>query len=129
MAERTTEHLAENPTDLHDQPKSLAASVNNLRTDFAGFRGSMESDMRTIRWAGSFFAAILVVLVGCAINPSWQAAVLNTDVKVQGSRLEKVEQRLDRADQQLDQIERRFDRVNAQLAAVLQRSDQAKAIL
>lgn len=112
---------------MHEQLKNLAAGVNNLRTDFAVFRGSMESDTRTIRWAGSFFAGILVVLVGCAINLSWQAAVRNTDVKVQGSRLEKVEQRLDRADQQLDQIERRFDRVDAQLAAVLQRFDRAKA--
>jgi hypothetical protein len=85
---------------LAEDIKGLTASMHTLREDFAGFK----ADMRLVRWVGTFFAGILVVLVGAAITLSWGASALNSEVKQQGVRLDKVEGKLDLILQRLDQV-------------------------
>ncbi|HKI19676.1 MAG TPA: hypothetical protein VKA15_17445 [Isosphaeraceae bacterium] len=106
---------------LADDIKGLTASVNGLRTDFAGFKGSTETQLKIIvglaRWVAAGFAGgVLTVAVGAG-GVIWAASALHSKVEQQGVRLDKVDQRL-------DQVERRFDRVDQQLGQIIQRLDQ-----
>jgi archaellum component FlaC len=106
---------------LAEEIKGLTTSVNGLRTDFAGFKASTETQLKTIvgigRWvAASFAGGVLTIAVGAA-GVIWAASALHSKVEQQGVRLDKVEQRLDKVDQQLGQV-------NQQLGQIIQRLDQ-----
>ena len=115
---------------LADDIKGLTASVNGLREDFAGWKGSVETELSLIRtlgkWILAAFTSIAIVALTGAGGLIWSAATLSGEVKHQGGRLEKIEVKLDKVDQRLDQVERRFDRVVVEhhLPAVLVGEDQ-----
>jgi hypothetical protein len=98
--------------------EKLEGRIDGLTATLADFRletekrfGSVEKvlsgileQLRFIRWIGVFFAGILVILVGASIGVTWNASALNSEVKHQGQRLEKVEARLDAIDRKLDTL-------------------------
>jgi hypothetical protein len=123
-----------NPTataaDIHELGKSLAdfrvevaQAFGRVETDLAGFRSGIERELRLIRWAGTFFASVPVLLVGITIAIAHQvgrtvAAVeslrestgeLKSLAREHGGRLEKVERRLDGIDAKLDTLIRRTE--------------------
>ena len=125
------EHLRESDHRLADEVKGLAASVNDLRSDFRVFERSVEKELKIIRWLGVFFSAILLAVVGGSGRMVWAAATLTAEVKYQGVRLDKVDQRLDKVDQRLEKIEQQLGQqatnltqVNQQLGLIFQRLDQ-----
>jgi hypothetical protein len=87
-----------------------------LADDLAAFRletekrfGAVETtlagileQLKFIRWIGVFFAGVLVTIVATSIGITWSASALNSEVKTQGQRLDKVEARLDAMGKQLD---------------------------
>jgi hypothetical protein len=83
-----TDHLA-------DDIKELTLSVNGLKTAFASFRGSVETQFALLKWIGVFFASVLVAVVGGAVAVSWTASSVVSEIKQQGVRLEKIERQLD----------------------------------
>ena len=105
------------PTELlADEIKDLTVSMGALRTEFAGFRGVVETKLSLIeaigRWIVRFSAGVLVAIVVGAASIAWRASSLESEVRQQGVRLGRVEQqlgRLDKIEQQLGQIIQRLD--------------------
>jgi predicted nucleic acid-binding Zn-ribbon protein len=139
------DQLRDSDRRLSDEVKGLAASVNRLHSDLYGFERSVEKELKFIRWVGVFFAVTLVAVVGGSGRVVWDAATITAEVKHQGVRLDKVDQRLDKMEQQLghqatnlNKVEQRLDKVeqqlgqqatslnqvNQQLGLILQRLDQ-----
>ncbi len=105
-----TELLAEDVRDLRESNRQIAVEIKGILTGLA----TVQTELRFIRWIGAFFAGILVMLVGGAITLSWNASALNSEVKQQGGRLEKIEQqfgRLDKIEQQLGQVVLKVDHI------------------
>jgi hypothetical protein len=126
-----TEVNTEDIRDIRESIKGLTASVNDLRTEFAGFKGATETQLKLIvglaRWvAAGFWGGVLTIAVGAG-GVIWAASALHSRVEQQGGRLDKIEAKLDKVDQRLEQVERRFDRTDAKLDAIVQRLDQVVA--
>jgi predicted nucleic acid-binding Zn-ribbon protein len=109
-----TDHLA-------DEIKDLTASVIGLRTEFAGFKGSVETELQLTRTLGKFVAGFLVAIVASAFGLTWQAGALNAEVKLNAIQLEK---RMDKLEAKVDQ---RFGQIEQQLGQIVQRLDQVVA--
>jgi len=116
-----TDHLA-------DEIKDLAASVNGLRADFAGFKRSVEKELQLTRTLGKFVAGFLVAIVASAFGLAWQAGALSAEVKLNAvqleKRMDKLEARFDKLEAKVDQ---RFGQVDQQLGQIIQRLDQVVA--
>jgi outer membrane murein-binding lipoprotein Lpp len=97
MTERsvTAKSVDEDLGELTSEVKDLTRSVDSLRNEFTGFRSTVETQLGVIKWIGVFFAGVLVALVAGAINVAWNASALNSEVKSQGGRLDKIESKLD----------------------------------
>jgi len=121
-----TDHLA-------DEIKGLTDSVNDLRADFAGFKGSVEKELQLTRtlgkWILAAFTSIAIVALTGAGGLIWSAAVLSNEVKHQSVRLDKIELRLDKMDQRLDKMDQRFDRLDQQVIQLDKRMDKTDAKL
>jgi hypothetical protein len=112
MAAVTAEHVAEDTRDL-------AVALNGLRTEFAGFKGSVEKELQLIRTLGKFVAGFLVAIVISTFGLAWQAGGLTTEVKLNAAQLEK---RMDKLEAKVDQ---RFAAIDQQLGLIIQRLDQS----
>jgi hypothetical protein len=91
----TTKSVDEDLGELAKEVKDLARSVDGLRNEFTGFRSTVETQLGVIKWIGVFFAGVLVALVAGAVNVAWNASALNSEVKQQGGRLDKMDAKLD----------------------------------
>jgi hypothetical protein len=119
----TDEKLA---ADIHEIGKGLA----DFRVEAAGRFGQVDkslegihTELRFIRWAGAFFAGVLVILVGSTVAIAYQAGrtvaaveslrestgELKSLAREHGGRIEKVERRLDGIDAKLDVLIRRTE--------------------
>ncbi len=83
-----TDHLA-------DDIKELTEGVNGLKTEFAGFRGSVETQFAFLKWIRVFSARVLVALMGGAFAVSWTASSVVSEIKQQGVLVQKIERGLD----------------------------------
>ncbi len=108
----TTHSLDERIDALAEDMKELTRSVR----DFG-------NDLLWIKRIGAFVAALLVAAGIGSGRLIWDASALNSDVKQQGGRLEKIEGRLDGIDGRLDRVERRLDRVEGRLDGIDGRLD------
>jgi outer membrane murein-binding lipoprotein Lpp len=126
-----TDHLA-------DEIKDLTASVNHVRADFAGFKGSVERELQRVRTLGKFVAGVLVAIMASSLGFAWQAGALSMEVRMSAvhleKRMDKLETRFDKLEAKVDQLETRFDKLDAkvdhieqQLGLILQRLDPAAA--
>ena len=107
----TTQSLDERIDGLADEMKEVAKSVR----DFG-------NDLVWIKRIGAFIAAFLLAAVAASGRLIWDASALNSEVKQQGSRLEKFEGRLDRVEKRLDGIDGRLDGVAKQLDTLISRT-------
>jgi hypothetical protein len=102
-----TDSLAEDIT-------GLTASIHALREDFAGWKGSIETELNLIRtlgkWILAAFTSIAIVALTGAGGLIWCAATLSSEVKHQGVRIDKLEAKLD---QRLDVMLQRLEQVVA----------------
>jgi prefoldin subunit 5 len=140
MAATATELLAEDIGSLRESDrqitesiKGLSGDVNQLRADFASFKGSINKELWYVRWIGGSLAAlVLPSLMGLA----WQAGALSTEVRVNavhvkerfeqfeknvGQRFDQFEknvgQRFDQFEKRMEKSEARIDKLEAKLEA------------
>jgi hypothetical protein len=115
-----TELLAEDIKRLEESNQRVVARMDGveaglrgLREEFVGFRERMDAHMATIKWIGTFFAGVVLALVGGAVTVTWNASAVVSDVRQQGTRLEKIERRLDtwaeKVEKQLEVLIRRTE--------------------
>jgi chaperonin cofactor prefoldin len=129
MAATPTELLAVDAKRLEESNQQLGTRIDGLerashemRNEFATFRGEVKNDLRWIKGIG----AALLAGSGWVI---WNAATVTAEVKHQGTRLEKVEKRLDafaeKIDARLEKVEKRLDafaeKIDTKLDAILLR--------
>ena len=110
-----TDQLSEEIGELTREVKDLSKGIADLRTESAGFRGGVESELKTIRWVGAFFTGGLFSVIIGAITVAWNAAVVVTDVRQQGTRLEKSEHRLDTFGENLQKQGARLEKIEHRL--------------
>jgi hypothetical protein len=82
-----TEILADDVKDLRASNREIAGELKGVLTGQA----RMETELKFIRWIGGFMASTMFVLVGSAITISWNASSLVSEIRSQGSRLDKIE--------------------------------------
>ena len=107
-----TDLLAEDVRDLRESNHAVASEIKALQNGQATIHtelATIKTELKFIKWLGGFSAALLMGVIGGAGSVIWSASALSSEVRQQGSRLEKVEGRLDRIDQQLGQIIQRLD--------------------
>jgi hypothetical protein len=100
---------------LSNNLQALSTDVSTLRSGFSEFRAQVNIQLAFIKWVGVFLSGILVALVAGAVNIAWNASALNSEVKQQGARIEKIEKNSEAIIQHLEQIERRLETVAARL--------------
>ncbi len=83
-----TDQLADAIEGLHGSIDRLNARIDSLDENirgmaqgFAEFRGSVNTQLATIRWLGVFFASILVAVVVGAGRVVWDASALTSKVE------------------------------------------------
>ncbi len=102
---------------LAEEIKDLTTSVNGLRTDFAGFKASVDTQLAFVKWVGTVFTAVLIMIVTGTGGLIWSASALHSKVEQQDGRLDKIEGRLEKIEQQdgrLDKIEGRLEKIDQQ---------------
>jgi hypothetical protein len=113
---------------LAEDIKGLTASMHAMREDFAGWKGSVETELNLIRtlgkWILAAFTSIAIVALTGGGGLIWSAATLSSEVKHQGVRIDKLEAKVDRLEQKVDQG---FGQINQQLGLISQRLDQVGA--
>jgi hypothetical protein len=113
---------------LADEIKGLAASVkeldkgfttgiNDLRTEFAEFKGEVKKDLRWIFVIGCGLIAFLAWGVKKGFDLSYEAGALTTRVAANAVQ----------AKDRFDQLEKRMDKTDAKVDLILQRLDQVVA--
>jgi chaperonin cofactor prefoldin len=65
---------------------------------------------------------IVAIFIGSG-RVIWEAAVVTTEVKYQGSRLEKVENRLEKVENRLEKVEKRLDSIDGKLDVLIRRAE------
>src|SRR5437016_4354646 len=106
--------------DVADEVRELAQEVRDLgrrmtdgmaemRTDLAGFRSGVESELKWIKRIGGTLAALVLAVVLGSSRVIWDAATIAADVRQHGNRLEKVEKRLDGLEGRLDGVAKQLD--------------------
>jgi uncharacterized protein YoxC len=86
----TAKSVDEDLSELTQEVKGLARSVDGLRNEFTGFRSTVETQLAVIKWIGVFFAGILVALVAGAVSVAWNASALNSEVKAMAKQLDTI---------------------------------------
>jgi predicted nucleic acid-binding Zn-ribbon protein len=116
-----TDHLA-------DEIKEIATGLVDLRTDLAGFKGSVETELKYIHAATNSLVKVLtgatIAILAGAVGVIWSSSALNSEVKYQGVRIDKVEQRFDKVDGRLDQLSSEVKQQGIRLDKVDGRLDQ-----
>jgi tetrahydromethanopterin S-methyltransferase subunit G len=64
----------------------------------------IESSLGWVTKIGAFFVTMLLLVFSAIASLSWNASALNSEVKQQGARLDKIDQKLDLIIQQTAQI-------------------------
>ncbi len=107
--------------------KEVNADLGELRAEFAGFRGRVETELGLFRSIAKGIADKLVALIvavfvgmagviGGAFVVGWQLSALNSEVKVQGSRLDDLKSESKAHGERLDKIEGKLDAIIRQTA-------------
>jgi hypothetical protein len=120
-----TEILAEDIGELREsnrqvatEVKTLAASVNSLQAESAGFKAAVSKDLWWVRAIGAGLIAILLWAVKEGYNLSYQAGTLSSEVRLNALQIEK---RFDQLEKRMDKHEAKIDQ---QLGLIIQRLDQ-----
>jgi DNA repair ATPase RecN len=107
-----TDHLA-------DEIKEITTGLNVVRADLAGFKASVETELKYIHATANSLVKLLtratIAILAGAAGIIWSSSALNSEVKYQGIRIDKVDQRLDKVDQRLDKVDQRLDKVDGRL--------------
>ncbi len=108
-----TEQNARDIADLVDRLDRLDDHLMGLRSDYAGFRGAVETELRIIRKLGTWllggvFGAVAALITGAA-TIGWSASAVVSEAKHQAARIDGLERRMDRLDGRLDGIDAKLD--------------------
>jgi outer membrane murein-binding lipoprotein Lpp len=102
----------------------LDETIRGMGEEFAEFRGSVKSQLATIRWFGVFFAGILVAIAVGAGRVVCDASALTSKVEQLSkdssaltSKVEQLSSRVERIDGRLDSW---AEKVNKQLDILIQ---------
>ena len=119
MTERsvTAKSVNEDLGELAQEVKDLGRGIDALRNEFTGFRSSVETELRLIRklggwFVGGLFGVFISVVVGAA-TVGWNASAVVAEVKYQGLRLDKIEQRQEAS---AEKVEKQLDTIIRQTA-------------
>jgi hypothetical protein len=99
----TDERLAESIREL---TKGLTDFRVEMADKLGKFQGSVDTDLKWIKRIG---ASVLLIAIGGSAWVIREVTTVNTEVKQQGDRLDKVERRLDGIDTKLDVLVRRSE--------------------
>jgi len=100
-----TELLAEDIHDLRASNRDISAEIKGLQNGQASIQtelATIKTELKFIKWIGGFASTFLAGLILSAIALAWNASALNSEVKQQGSHLEKIEQQLSQVIQHID---------------------------
>jgi DNA repair exonuclease SbcCD ATPase subunit len=117
--------------------ETLAEKFGSLNTRHETFRSEVETNLKFIRWIGTFFAGILVSIFIGLITLAWHASALNSDVghmerhlaevivevKSLDARVGKVESRMDGIEQRMDGMSKQLELLIRQTAPKAQGAD------
>jgi septal ring factor EnvC (AmiA/AmiB activator) len=112
--QRLTEGVRDFGQKLQSQGEKLAA---------------IESSLVWITTIGKYFATLLVVIFGAIGTLSWNASALTSEMKQQGVRLAKVEDKLEQQGTRLDKVEQKLEQQGTRLDKVEQKLEQQGARL
>lgn len=121
--------------DVSALGSTLSREVLILRTEFSESRGQVNTHLGFIKWLGVFISGILIAFFAGAVNVAWNASALYSEVKQQGTRIEKLEKNVEKLDEKLDktlatvlqrfdQIERRLDKIDSRLPKNVDKGSQ-----
>ena len=94
---------------LSDDLKTLRKEVSDFRLESSRFMAQVSSQLAFLKWIGVFFSGILVALVCGAVTVAWNASAVNSEIKQQGMRIERMSRNSDDLIQRLDRIDRRLE--------------------
>lgn len=94
--------------DLADFRVETERRFGTLEKELAGFRSSVEAELRIIRKLGDRLLGVAVAIIGTMIvgaaTVAWAASAVVSDVRHQGERIDKIDARLDAMGKQLDAL-------------------------
>lgn len=88
---------------------SIEKGLGDIRTDLAGFRSGVESELRWIKRVGGALAGLVLAVALGSGRVIWDAATVVSEVRQQGGRIEGLEGRMDRVEKRLDGIDGKLD--------------------
>ena len=113
-----------------DQRLTQAVHETGQKVERQGERlAAIESSMGWVTKIGGFFVTLLVIIFGAIGSLSWNASALNSEVKHQGARLEKIDQKLEQQGARLEKIDQKLEKQAARLDKVDQKLEQQAARL
>jgi archaellum component FlaC len=129
MTERsvTAKSVDEDLGELAQEVKGLDKSVSGLRTEFAEFRGRIETELGIFRGiakgiAGKMFALIVAVILGMAgviggaFWVGWQMSSVVSKVDQHGEKLNDLKSEVKQLDGRLDVMAKQLDTIVRQTA-------------
>jgi hypothetical protein len=118
-----TDQLAGDIDVLTKEVKDVSKGLVDLRTEFVVFRERIDTHLAYIKWIGVFIAGLLVAVVGGSGRVVWEASALHSELKQQGTRIEKVESEVKQQGTRVERVEKRLDGVEGRLGSVEGRLD------
>ncbi len=94
-----TEMLQEEIRTIYTKLDAIALAL----TDILKQLSVAQTELRFVKWIGAFAATFLAGLFVSIIALTGNASALNSEVKQQGTRLERIEQQLGRVIERIDQ--------------------------
>jgi hypothetical protein len=76
--------------DLADFRLEVEKRFGSIEKELGEFRTEVRTQLGFIKWLGVFFAGVLLMLVGGAVNVAWNASALNSDVKQMARQLDTI---------------------------------------
>jgi hypothetical protein len=76
--------------DLAEFRLEVERRFGSIEKDLGEFRTEVRTQLGFIKWLGVFFAGVLLMLVGGAVNVAWNASALNSDVKQMAKQLDTI---------------------------------------
>ena len=118
--------LADFRVEVERRFGQVTQQLSELREDFAGFRGAVQTELGFIRKLGDRFLGIGVAIVGTMIlgaaSIAWAASTVVSDVRHHGERIDKVEAQLETTGKRIDRIDDRLETMGKQLETLLSRT-------
>ncbi|MGP0062596.1 MAG: hypothetical protein ACLQGP_03200 [Isosphaeraceae bacterium] len=116
MPTATDEKLATDLTDFRLETEKRFGSIDKTLA-------AIETQLGFIKWVGMFFAGVLVILVTSLINVAWNAGTVVSEVRTQGRALETLTVEFKTQGTRIDKVEKRLDGIDAKLDILVRRAE------